>query len=143
RDRPWERVRPRGSREVVEAQPEHDGSTGTARPAHASGDAVDQRNDDRVDGIRRTRWTAERALRPDRASSPAHLHGPGVTVVGERVEVAAGRAPEHRDERPLVEARDFADGGDAAVLELAGRDRPDAPQSSDRQRVQEVELALR
>ena len=50
--------------------------------------------------------------------------------------------PSIDDERRLAEPGHLAHGRDAAVAQLAGGDRPDAPQPFDRQRVQEGELAV-
>ena len=83
-----------------------------------------------------------RAATPiDRRRRPV-LDPPRVAVVRERVQMAAGRPAEERDERRLGELRDLADGADPARVELARRHRPDAPQPLDRQRVQELELAV-
>ena len=69
--------------------------------------------------------------------------GRRVAVVRERVQVTAGGAAEQRDERALVEPRDLPDRRDPARPELPRRDRPDAPEPLDRERMQEGELAVR
>ena len=69
----------------------------TVRPdpagrSHAAGDAVDQRRRATASiSSRRPRRAAQGPLRTDRAAAAADLHAAGVAVVGERVEVAAGR----------------------------------------------------
>ena len=75
----------------------------------------------------------ERRRRPTR-------HPPRVAIVGERVQVPAGRPPEHGDQVALAERRDLPDRRQPAGVQLAGGDRPDAPQPLDRQRVQELQL---
>jgi hypothetical protein len=59
------------------------------------------------------------------------------------VQVAAGRPAQHGDQDVLRQGGHVADRADAALPELFGRDRADAPQAADRQRVQEVALAVR
>src|SRR5439155_27079966 len=63
--------------------------------------------------------------------------------MSERMELATARATEHRDELGLVEARNLADGPDASVVKLLRRDRSDAPEPFDRERVQKRQLAVR
>ena len=65
----------------------------------------------------------ECALRADRAAAAADTDRPRIAVVGERMELATARATDHGDELSLVEARDLADGPDAAVMQLLRRDR--------------------
>ena len=142
RRRSRQRVRAGRPRVVAEAEPEHDGAPDAAGGPHAPRDPVDERDEVRVDRLVRPRRAAARALRADRPAPAAPLHGPWVEVVGERVEVPAARRPEHRDERRLGHERDPAHGRDAAVAELAGRDRPHAPEPLDRERVEERELAV-
>ena len=84
---------------------------------------------------------AERALRAHRAPAAADLDRPRVAVVGEGVELAARRPPDHRHQRGLGEPRDLADARDPALAQLVGGDRAHAPQPLDRQQVQEGELA--
>ena len=64
---PRHRVRPGGSAEVVEPQPQHHGATGAARLAHPPGDPVDEIDDDGVDlrGRHRVAPAAQRTLRAD------------------------------------------------------------------------------
>ena len=83
----------------------------------------------------RARWA------PDRASAAASAHPPGIAVVGERVEVAARRLAQDRDERRLGEPRHLADGRQPPFLQLPGGDRAHAPQPLHRERVEKVELA--
>ena len=71
------------------------------------------------------------------------MDGARVAVVGERVQVAALRAAEHRLERLLGDAGELADRADSAAAELLGRDGADTPEPLDRKRVEEVELAVR
>ena len=71
-----------------------------------------------------------------------HLHGAGIAIVSQGVELAPGGAPEHRHQRGFTQLCDLRHRGDAAFAELGGGHRPDAPQTLDRQRVQELELAL-
>jgi hypothetical protein len=65
---------------------------------------------------------------------------PRVAIVGERVEMPARRAAEHGDQVALGERRHLPDHRQPAGVQLAGRDRPDAPQPLDRQWVQELQL---
>ncbi len=102
--------------EVVEAEPEHDRPARTIGPPHPPGHAVDERDEGRVDLGEGSRAASERTLRPDRPAAQPRPHAAAIVVVGERVEVTAGGAPEHRDERVLRELRDLADGPDPAVV---------------------------
>ena len=91
------------------------------------------------------RRAAERALRArsSRRRRPT-CDRPRVAVVGERVQVAArrrGRAS--RRARPRGAARPAPTVAIPRACELRGRHRPDAPEPLDRQRVEEVELAVR
>jgi hypothetical protein len=70
------------------------------------------------------------------------MHRARVPVVGEGVEVAAARSPDERDQRAWVHARDLGHGRDAERAELAGRDLTDAPESLDRERMEERELLV-
>ena len=85
----------------------------------------------------------ERVLRADRAPPPAPLHASRVAVVRERVQVPARRPAEHLDEHRLLEPCDLGDRGDPVAAKLLARDRPDAPEPLDRERVEEIELAVR
>ena len=58
------------------------------------------------------------------------------------MEVAPGRAPEHRDELPLGQQSHLPDSRDPALVQLAGGDPANAPQPLNRERMQEFELAL-
>ena len=80
---------------------------------------------------------------PIEPSTPSRMDGARVAVVGERVQVAALRAAEHRLERLLGDAGELADRADPAAAELLGRHGADAPEPLDRKRVEEVELAVR
>ena len=84
-----------------------------------------------------------RALRPDRAATPAGLHRPWVAVVRQRMKVPARRASEHVDEEPFVEPRNLADGPETPAVELRRRHSPDSPEPFDGQRMQEAELVVR
>jgi len=138
-----EGVRPRRPRVVTEAQPEHDRTTDPPRGPQAVGDAVDQRHEDSVDLAGRLRRAAERTLRPDRASAAAPLHRPRIAIVGEGMDVPAGRSAEHGNERRLRKLCDLADRGDPPVPELLRNHRPDAPEPLDGERVEEGQLTAR
>ena len=97
---------------------------------HPPGDAVHQRDEHGVERLGRGRRPAERALGADRAPATAALHRPGIAVVGQGVQVAAGRPPEHRDQRRLAERGDLADRRDAPVVELGGRRRARRPRAA-------------
>ena len=118
RGRMSQRVRARRTREVREAQPKHDGSTDTSRCTQPTGDAVDERDEIGVDLLRRSRPPPERSLRPDRAATAARPHGPGIDVVRESVQVACRTPAEQRGQHGLVDARELADGLDAAGVQL-------------------------
>ena len=60
-----------------------------------------------------------------------------------RVQVASGRAAEHRDEGVLGKLGDLAHGRDPGVVEPSRRHAADAPEPLHRERVQELELAVR
>ena len=104
-----QRVRAGGAREVVEAQPQHDRAAHPLRAAQPARDPVDEADERRRRAPRATGAAAQRALRADRAAAPAGPHRPRVAVVGQRVQVPAGRPPEHRDERALGQPGDLAD----------------------------------
>ena len=88
------KVGARRAGEVVEAEAEHDGAADPSRPSHPACDAVDEREQDRVDLLRRPRGApAEGALGADRAAPATRLHGPRVVVVRERVQVASRPGP--------------------------------------------------
>ena len=135
-------MRPRRAREVVETKPEDDRAARTAGPSHAPGDAVDQRDERRVDLLPAARSPAERALRADRAPTAARPHAAAVVVVRQCVEVPARRASEHRHERLLRQLGHLADRPDPAVVQALCGLRSDAPQTLDRERMEEVELAV-
>src|SRR5207247_4559857 len=131
-----------GSREVVEAQPEDDGTTHPTRGAHPPGNAIDQSEQDGIDLRGRAAPTAERALRPDRAAPPARLYTPRLTAVGERIQLAAGRPAEDGDEDALGDVRHLADGRNPELVQLVGGDDADTPEPFDRQRMQKRQLAV-
>ena len=99
RGRLRQRLRARRAREVAVAQPQHDRAPGPPLRAHAPRDAVDERQEHRVDRLRRLRRPPERALGPERAASATPPHRPRVAPVDERVDVAAERLPEQLDQR--------------------------------------------
>ena len=137
-----QRVRARGAREVVEAEPQRDRAACAARlaqPQRQPVDDGDQHLVERAMALRRA--PAKRVLRPHRAAPAARADAARVIVVRERVEVAAGRAAEHLDQLHLGQLGHLSDGGDPALVQLARGDRPNAPEPLDRQRVQEVELS--
>ena len=136
-------MRARRAREVVEAEAKHDRASSPPSRAHPSRHAVDERDERRVDLLRRRRRAAERPLGPDRPASAASAHPSRVPVVREGVEMAPGRATEHRHERRLLEAGDLADGHEPLGVEPLGGDAPDTPEPLDGQRMEEVELGLR
>ena len=82
-----ERARARGPAEVVEPQPQRHGAARTIRLPHASGDALDEAEQDAVDLDRRPVAHADRALGADRAPPLPRLHAARVAVVGERVQL--------------------------------------------------------
>ena len=118
-----QRVRPGRAREVVEAHAQHDGATDSARGPQAACDAVDDRDQDRVDGLGRPPPAAEGALRPDGAPPAALLHRPRVEVVDEGVGLATGGAAEHRHERRLRQQRG-ADATDVQALDVRWTSEP-------------------
>jgi hypothetical protein len=136
-------VRARRALEVAEAEPEHDRPADAPCRAEAPGDPVDDPHECRVDGLGRVAPTSERPLRADRAASPSGLDAPEVAVVCERAELTACRPPEHRHERRLGERSELADRAHVPRLQPARRGRPDTPDELDRQRMQELELAVR
>ena len=83
-----------------------------------------------------------RAARRSSAAGARRVDPARVAVVRERVQLAPRRAAEQLHERRLGELRDLADRVDPARVQLRRRLRPDAPQPLDRQRVEEVELAV-
>ena len=76
-------------------------------------------------------------------SAAAGLHAPEVAIVRERAELTARRSPEHRDQRRLGQGRELADRAHVPRVQAPRGGRADAPHALDRQRVQEVELAIR
>src|SRR5204862_532582 len=92
-------------------------ATRTPRPSlgrpQPAGHAVDEPDEGGVQGGPRPRRAPEGALGADRAPPAAPAHVPGITVVGERVKVAARRAAEHRDERLGGELRHLPHRGQA------------------------------
>ena len=83
---------------------------------------------------------AERALRADRTPATADLHGPGIAVVGEGVQVPPGCSTEDRDQHGLGELSNLADRCDPALVQLGRRHRPNTPQPFNRKRMQKREL---
>ena len=96
----------------------------------------------RIELLGRASARGRAPLRADRAAPAPRPHGARVEVVRERVQVAPGRAAEHRHEHGLRQQRDLADLRDPARAQLRGRDRPDAPEPLDRKRVEERELLV-
>ena len=130
----------RRPREVAEAQPQHDGSSDPLGRAQSARHPVDEADEPAVDLLCGPLAPTDCALGADRAPSGAALDRPRVTVVGKRVEVMPGAAPEHRDQRVDVDGRDVADAAQAARVQLAGCRRPHAPEPFNGQRMQELEL---
>jgi hypothetical protein len=93
-------------------------------------------------GVGRSRSSSEGALRSDRAATAAHLHRPGIAVVGESVEVPARRTAQHAHQCRLGELRNVSDSQDPLVVELPSGHRPDAPEPLDRERVEEGQLLV-
>ena len=107
--RPGQRVGPGDPGEVVEAEAQHDGAADPVGGPQPAGDPVDEA-DERRRRRRRGRapggpGAAEGVLRPDRPPPPAGLHRAGIPVVGQGVEVAARRLPQHRHEHRFGQAR--------------------------------------
>ena len=142
RRRPRERVRPGHTCRVVEPHAQDNRATDPVGGAHAPGDAVHDRHRRGVDVLVTLRPPADGVLRADRASPAPDLHQTRVAVVGQRVQMAARRQPEHRHQRGLGQTGDFADRRDAPGVQLGGGLRPHAPQALDRQGVQEAELVV-
>src|SRR4051812_22469120 len=109
RRRVGKRARAGRARRVVEAQAQDHGSTQALRGSHASGHAVDERDQGGFDFWERRLLPAESPLRADRPAPPAPLHRPRVAVVRECEQVPAGRASEHRRERLLGKLGDLSD----------------------------------
>ena len=85
---------------------------------------------------------AEGALRAERPPSPPPPHAAELDVVGDRVDVPARRLAERGHQLRLAQLRRLADGLQPERVQLARRRRPDAPDPLDRQREEELELAL-
>ena len=83
----------------------------------------------------------ERLLVPDRLDFAVDLDRAVVDPPRQVEQVRAVGLSEAGDHRRLVDRGEIADGVDAEPLEPLERDRPDAPQALDRERVQELELA--
>ena len=131
-----------GAREVVEAKAQDDRATHAPGLSHATGDTVDEPDQCRVDLLLRPPPPPERALGPDRPPAPPGLDGSRVAVVCERVEVAARRPAEQRDERLDVDPRDLAHGAEPAGVQPARGGGADAPQPFDREGVEEGDLLV-
>jgi hypothetical protein len=86
---------------------------------------------------------ADRALAADRPAPDADPHPPRVAIVGQRVQLPPRGAAEHRHQRRLGQRGDLADRHQPARVQLDRGLVAHAPQSLDRQRVQELELAGR
>ena len=123
-----QRVRTRRTREVVEAEPEHDGAADPAGGAHPPGDAVDERDESASSSA------ADLGARPSARCEPIERRRRrGCTGRGSRLCASAWRwrpdaAAEHRHERRLVEPGDLADRGDAAARSFPAVTAP-TPQS--------------
>ena len=137
-----QRLRAGRAREVAVAQPQHDRAPGPPLRAHAPRDPVDERQQHRVDRLRRLRRPPERALGPERAAPAPRRTGRGSRRWTSAWNVAAERLPEQLDQRLLLELDELADAGQAALVQLDRGRRPDAPQPLDRERVQELGLAV-
>src|SRR5207248_4308178 len=128
--------------EVTEAQAKHNRAAYATRGAKAAGDPVDEADERRVDGFSRVAPAPERALRTDRAATPARLDSPEVAVVRERVQLTPGRPAEHCNERRLREPGELADRPHVPGLQTLRRRGADAPNAFHRQGVEERELAV-
>ena len=84
----------------------------------------------------------EGALRSHGAAPAPRLDRPGVAVVGECVQLAAGRAAEHRHQQLRRLGCQLTDGADAVVVELLGGDPADAPHLLHGERVEKAQLAV-
>ena len=137
-------VRPGRPRVVVEAQAQHHRPARAPRRAHPPRDAID-----RASSARRRSRPASAAAGPARAgrrstaaaAAPSPAAGRGCARARSSWRPAA--RPEHRDQRLLTEPRDLSHGRQPLRVELGRRDRADAPQPLDRQRVQEGQLPAR
>jgi hypothetical protein len=138
-----QRVRPRGPGAVVmEAQPHRHRVADPAGRAQPAGHPVDQGGEDRLEFGMGARPPPDRGLRAHRAAPPADLDPARIPADRQRVDVPAGRHAEHRHEGRLAQPGHPPDRHDSALAELAGGDRPDAPQLLDRQRVEKLEFAV-
>ncbi len=104
--------------------------------------SVDEADEERVDVLERPGPATERALRADRPAPASGLDGPRIAIVCERVEVVSGGETDDRDENVLRQTRYLADGSDAKVAQLGGRDLADSPEPFDRERMQKAELVV-
>ena len=105
-----QRPRSRRAGVVAEAKPQDHRPPRPVGLPHPAGDPVDERDQDRVELVRRPSPKPERRLRAERAPAGAGSHAPAVAVVGHGVEVLAGGPPEHLDHRGLRQRRDLPDG---------------------------------
>ena len=85
---------------------------------------------------------AERRLRAHRPGSASGRDLAVVEVGGQRAGLGAQGAPEERLQRVARRGGELGDGVDALLGQLLLGDRPDAPDEADRQRVEELALAI-
>ena len=128
--------------EVLEAEPQDYGAPNAPCGPQPTCHPVDERNEIGVDRFMRPARVPAGALGADRSAPVAGTNGSRVTIVGERVEVAARTRAEHGRECILGDEREATDRRDSAGVKLPGRDRPDAPEPFDREGVEEFEFTI-
>ena len=138
-----ERVRAGGSREVAEAQPEHHGAADPSRGPQPAGEPVHERDEGGVEGRRASSASGRaRAARPSSAcaGAPAPAAGRGCA----RARAGAGPTPARAAPRawPPPGPATWPTVVSPRCVELLGGDPADAPEPLDRQRVEELELAV-
>ena len=134
-----------GPGEVVEAQPQREGPPDPLAAAQPPGDPVDQAGEQRVE-LRRGPCGCP--ARPIAHCEPIELRRrPTSTGRGSRRLASAHRCrpgglADRGGQLELLAPRELADGADPVGVQLGGGDRADAPEPLDRQRVQELLLAV-
>lgn len=126
----------------VVAQSQRDHPPDSSTRTQPFGDPLDEAEEDLVERRGRRRSPPQRSLRTDRRAPFPGDDPPGVVVHGQCVEVASAGRAQHRYQRGLGQPGDVTDGVQAALAQLVGRHRPDAPEPAHVERMQELELVV-
>ena len=136
-------ARSRGLREVAETEPQHDGAADSIAVTHPPSEPIDDLSEDDVELRHRAVLPTEGSLRADGSAPPRGVHWARIAQPSQRVHVCPGRLAQQSLGGRGLELGELPHGTDAEPVQLLGRHRTDAPHPLDRQREEELLLAIR